>query len=484
MKNRSWLLPLGTLTLGLVLGSLWSPRPKPPTPEQIAAATARHSSKSDNSLSRSSNSSANSSSRSQGSNRYNASFSEELSVENLIRVFSSIDDEDEINPMEFARYAHQISSLNEFEAKALLAELQIPFAEGQEDEEEMAEFAQFVSIVVFSRLCELNGPEAMQMLQDGKLGKDLLDEYSGIGMNAWVAADPEGASHWFNGALSQLDQLAAQGVDLEDTEDPTAALIIEGEVFDSYLRSMAKLDPEGLQNSIDSYQSEEVREEMQAVLAEAIVENASSKNEIMTLLNDDTFDQYAHGKVDLIHKLSESEPLEAARYVESQAPSATRDAMLLSVASSLLQDNPADGAAWYQAQELSSETTETERMQTITSQWMYKDLEGAATWLLEQPNNDSRDNSEALLAHRSAQTGEWEAAFRWSADISDPQAQTRTLDRVLSRSWNRRDNSFDPDAVAAARSAGFGKEVDNYIQSKAPTEGGGGRLDGRSGLSE
>ena len=467
MKIGQWILPLSTLIFGLALGSLWSPRTKSPSSEELAKAASLHSTKSNNHSSSNPSSISSTASRSQRNGRHSTP-NKELTPENLIQAFGAIHDEEKINPMEFARYGTQLSQLNEFEAKALLIELKGPFDEDQEKE---AEVAQFASIVIFSRLCELNGPEAMKMLHDGELDDDLIDDLSSIGMNAWVAADPEGASHWFNGALSKLDQIIAEGGDSENIQDPAASLIVDSDMFESYMREMTTLDPEGLKNSITQYQSDEVKETLQESLAEHLVENLNSKEEIISVLNDNTFAHYEHGKIDLVQKLSESNPREAASYVEAQAPSATRDAMMLRVANALFQEKPAEGAAWYQKQELSPETLEFERLQHITTHWMYSDLEGAATWLLEQPNDNQRDRSEALLANRSAQTKEWEAAFRWSADISNTSTQQESIQNLLNQAWNRRENTLDPDAVQAARQAGYGQIVDDYVKAKTADDG-------------
>ena len=48
MKIGQWILPLGTLIFGLALGSLWSPRTKSPSSEELAKAASLHSKKSNN----------------------------------------------------------------------------------------------------------------------------------------------------------------------------------------------------------------------------------------------------------------------------------------------------------------------------------------------------------------------------------------------------------------------------------------------------
>ncbi|MGJ8724898.1 MAG: hypothetical protein ACSHYB_10110 [Roseibacillus sp.] len=468
-------IPVGALLFGLALGTLWSPREKDLTPEQITAALSRQASKSTHSSSRSGLSANNrSSTRSQGNPR-NSSLYQELTVENLISTFKNLQDEEEINPMALARYAAQLTNMGEFEVTALLKELQGPF---DEEDGAMQEVAESISIIVFSRLCELNGPEAMRMLHSGELGED-IDDVAILGMNAWVAADPEGARRWFQGAMLEVDKVILAGGEEEDLKG-AASLLEETDIISAYLRGMTALDPDAVKESIASLQSDEIREHMQMELSEQLIEGANSKDQILSLLNDDTFKDFGHAQIELIAKLTQVDTDAAESWATTQPLSLNRDHMYASIANSLLQENPSEGAAWYQAQELSPDTSEAERLQRITNRWMVRDLEGAATWLLQQPNNPDRDYSESLLATRSAQNDEWEAAFRWNSDITDASTQEESLNRLLRQSWDRRSNSINQEAIQAAHASGHGHAIDAFLQSKDAAATGSSRLSGKS----
>lgn len=457
MKISGIALPAGTLLLGLLSGSIWSPRAKEPTAEQIAqAASQLHSSKSNNHPSDSSSLTQTNSSKSGSRRQRNGISSIELTPENLIGIFAGIDDESEINPMEFARYAAQISNLNELESIALLKSLQGPF---DEDDYETGETAGIVSVIVFSRLCEVNGPEAMRMLDSGELGEELVEEMSGIGMNSWVAADPDGASRWINETMGKIDELALSGADLDELEELNS---LSEELMASYVHGMSAIDPEKLKNNIASYQSDEVRDTMQELLTDQLVNKANSKEEITALLEDPTLDS-DYGKTDLVRKLSATDPELAADYAQSQPQGRARDEMLASVAEQLINENPAEGAEWYQQQELSPDSSESKRLQKITSQWMHQDLEEAASWLLEQPNTSERDAAESSLAQQSANSEDWDAAFEWSADISDPEKRKNATNQIIRQAWNSYQNTFNPEAAEAARRAGLENEIRPYL---------------------
>ena len=459
------LIPIGTLAIGLLFGSLWSPRAKEPTPEQIAQAASQfRSSKSSRYPAGSGNGSQSSATSSKGSSERDFNTSEEFNLETLVDLMSTLRDNDEhINPMALARYAAQISKLNEIEALALLQELKGPFDESYRPD--TAEIAGFASIIVFSRLCELNGPEAMRLLASEELGKGMEDEFSTMGMNAWVAADPEGATAWFNNALMKVDTTLASGGDPEEIEDPdTVFLDSNTAAFESYINGMSLHDPEALKETISNYQSEELRENLMEEYSRQMAENAESKEEVLALLNDESLPTDSSNKIELIEKLSEYDLPSATSYVEDQPVSISRDNLLATVASEMLRKDPAKGAAWYQAQEISSDAGESLRLQTITGQWMHRDIEGAANWLLEQPNTPQRDTSESYLANQSARNGEWEAAFRWQSDISNPEARQNTRNQLLGQGWDRRNNTFKPEAYQAAQEAGLGEAADAYLE--------------------
>ena len=460
MNIHKWALLSGALIFGLVFGCLWSPRSRTPSAEELAAANSRQAKKSQQLSSENSSDNPNST-LSKGIPRKSLA-QRELTIENLILAFSGVETEDEINPMEFARYGGQLAQMNERQVTTLLKELQGPF---EEEHEDMAGVAQSFATIVFARLCELNGPDAMRMLASGELDTSNTSEVATLGMNAWVAADPGSARRWFEKAMHETDGIYLSGGEDDDLEG-AALLISKSDITGAYLRGMSTLNPQAVDDLFASVQNEHVRYLLQNRLAGHVVHRAESKNEILSLLHGESLKDFGPAHVDLIENLVKVDPNEAKTWATAQPLSRDRDDMYSNIATELIKQEPAEGAAWYQAQELSPNTNEGQRLGNITRTWMNQDIEGAATWLLEQPNNAERDMAEAALAFHTVRTGDWESVFQWNADISTTTARQNNLNRILRQTWDPRKRAFKSGALEAARAAGNNEAIDAFVRSK------------------
>ena len=467
MKVSQWALPFGTLLLGLVLGGLWNSKSNHPSVDKLAQAHFRHPLKSTPQASGSLSSSNQYPTQKQAQIR-EGSDEQELTSENLLSIFGSFWNQDEMNPMAFSRYSAQLAQMGELQSIDLLKKLQGPI---NGEDQEKARVASFASQFVFARLCELNGPEAMRMLSSGELGDTLPDEVAGIGMNAWVAADPEGARRWFETAMVEYDDaiLAREG---GVAPKGTALLILESDITRAYLRGMAAKNPEAIGKSIASFQRRSIREDLQIELADYLIEKVETKDEVLALLNSEIFNDYPYAYDGFADKLARMDFDAARRWAETQPVSLKRDLMNFNIAATLSKEDPQRAASWYLAQELSPESdAKRSRLSNYEDTWAVQDLEGAANWLLEQPNNSPTRSIRAEFSphqHPPAPV-DWEAAFRWSSDDSPTIQQTNKPPSIelLRSAWDSRYNTrLNPEAEKAARAAGLGQAVDDYIKSK------------------
>ena len=458
MTTNAWLLPGAALLFGLAAGALWSPRPKDPTPKQLAQAiTQAQSTKSNNHITHTSSNTQETRSGVRRKRTQAGGSVEELTAENMVQILSFFNNEKDLNLMELLRYGGLLTDASEPQTLELLQNLKNLQTE---DDSSFMEGSLVATGALFTRLCELNGPRAMEMLTSGELGPIDQADFGLLGMNSWLAADPEGAKNWVIGTYKQLDQALINEEDFSEEDNPVLAMVASDDFMEQYLYGMSKIDPEGLQESLTQLGSEELREELLGELATQKADAAESQEEILALLSEENHEGGTY-KGQLIQKLAESDPAKAKELALSQPPGPERDNLLASLTSDFMREDPAAGAAWYQAQEL-TDTTEQERLNTITKQWAGRDLEGAAGWLLEQPNTPDRDSSEAALASRSARASEWEAAFRWTSDISDEKHRQKSLDTILSRAWSSHYQTFPPATLQAAKEAGMENALEAY----------------------
>ncbi len=354
--------------------------------------------------------------------------------------------------------------MSEGEAMGMLEEL-TEVKDGEEND--AREMKAVLAVFLFSRLCEVNGPEAMRMVADGEFGATMdgqADEMLAMGMNAWVAADPEGAKEWFDGVIGEVDALALDGGMEEDMENATGVmkLLNEQELMDAYLRGMAKHDAEGLAKSMEGLRHEEVREGMEASIFEAVVEAETTVDGMIGLLKQYEGTEGTYARMTAIRKLSELDNAQAAKWVEGRQASAERDHLGTQVAGDMLKKDPAAGAKWYMEQEIHDASREADRLQRITWQWGGKDYEAASQWLERQPDGAVRDGAESSMAQVAAGRRQWTESMAWLGSISDENVRITAMDNVFRRGWNRSEKVMDTGLLEAAEAAGLGEAARDY----------------------
>ena len=461
MKVGQWVLLASACLLGLVLGSFFGPRPNTPTSERATKEDSQLAAKSANQRSPHSFSSSQASAQSEGEAR-ESSFPRELTVENVVLTFRDFFYQSDANPMQIARFGARLTEMDEAEVTALLKGLQKPLLA---KDGSTIELAPFVTEFVFCRLCELNGPEAMRILHSGLLGSDPMRNFGAVGMTAWIAANPESAQSWFEKTMRDVDEVSTTDKS-DDSIGSSAILIGESDIRGAYLRGMLSLRPEKIEENIASYQSETVRINLQIGLFDELMKKANTAGEIVTLLNKDTFQDYPTAYQEFADELARVDFDAARSWAESQPISRKRDLMNFSIGATLAKDDPEKAATWLLAQELSPETKQGSRTSAIINYWPRQDLEGAASWLLEQPNDSSRDISEFQIAGRASEVGDWEAAFRWNEDISNESLRKRSLNRLFDKAWNHNSSEISPKVEPAARASGHWEKLKAYLEGR------------------
>ena len=381
----------------------------------------------------------------------------ELTREALIQSFSGLANE-EANLMELARSCGMITTMGESEARDLLLALARPQEGDAEDADEMRGI---ISAIVFTRLCELNGPEAMGMVAAGELGEEFDDDFVALGMNSWMAADPEGAGAWFYEFVAEADELA-DGVRMGEEEiEEEMTLLENNEFLAAAMRGLAKHDASALSEYVEEIADVEFRELMEMKVFEAAVANETSAEGLLALLEQD-LGEASHERREAVLKLSELDLAAAVQWVEKAPVGAERDSLVSLVASEMLEDDPASGAEWYMSQELVSEEIQSDRMEDIVSQWGYKNLEAADEWLSAQSNDEQRDPAEARLAQIASYKEDWRKAMNWIGEISDEEVRNAALREVFNRGYRRGGGAVNADLNQAAEEAGFGEAAEKY----------------------
>jgi hypothetical protein len=382
----------------------------------------------------------------------------ELTKEALMQSFMGVVNEEEANLMELARYCGMITTMGESEAHDLLRALALPL-EG--DEENADEIRGIISAIVFTRLCELNGPEAMGMVAAGELGEEFEDDFTSLGMNSWIAADPDGAREWFYGLLAEGDELALSGGE-EEAEGRLLLLEDGDDLVGATVRGLAKDDLADLTERVGQLEDPEVRADMETAIFEASVKNETSVEGLLALLETNQGESGRSGRYEALEKLRKLDVAQAAEWVENVEVSNERDRMVSRVADSMLESDPASGAEWYMNQELMSEGPQNDRMAHIVQSWAGKDFEAAESWLETQANDAQRDESESRLARIATYQNEWDGALGWVGDISDDAMREKALRSVLKHGYDRRGEEMNADLLQAAEEAGFGEEARGF----------------------
>jgi hypothetical protein len=378
--------------------------------------------------------------------------SAQIDLKNILTWFSNFDDEAQMDPMFLIRQASQLTMLNQREAVDLLKLLVQP--DPDDPEGNFEESRQAVTAILFARLCELNGPEAMRLVANDPAFEDFQEEFLAMGMNSWVAANPEGARSWFEGLVGEGEamMLKSPAGDFE----PTGLLKLldeHQELGQAYIYSMTKTSPEVLEKWIEGIKSEEIRDSMREELMSAFVQGESESNGLIDLLNKST--DYNSVRISAIEKLTKINLTQAKEWLEKQPAGSTRDYEISTVANELIKKDSKAGIEWYMKQELQAPDQIANRLTTITNELSNEDPDIAAEWIQKQPDNAIRDKAEIAMANVTASHDNWSQSMSWIAGVENEEAQLDALDDILGTGWDRETKQLRPEVLAAAKAAGF-----------------------------
>ncbi|MEP4077486.1 hypothetical protein [Haloferula sp.] len=379
------------------------------------------------------------------------------SLEELLTTLSTIGDESQLDMMLLIRHASMLTRLNESEAIDLLQHLAQPVAD--DDFGEREEFNEIASAIIFTRLCELNGPEAMRMASAGELMEGLDEDVTVWGMNSWIAADPEGAQRWYEGIMKDADAFILKGD--ENATPPAMMMVIDNdETRRAYFNGMAKHDPEALEESINQFESDDVRNAMRADLMISLVGQETQAEGLVDILNKSTEHNEARGLA--IEKLSELDPDQAVAWIETQPAGKSRDNEINTVASTLMDRDSESGIDWYMSQQMHDPEREKDRLSRITYHLARDDSTVAAQWVEQQPDNATRDHAELAMAWTYANQKDWDSSMAWVAGVENQSSRDDTLNKIFERGWNREEGALQPEILSAAEAAGFGDAAGAY----------------------
>ncbi len=377
----------------------------------------------------------------------------------LLAVFGELRDSTEINPMELIRRCALMSMLREGEAVDLLEQLSDKAGEDGAEREMLI----LSGAIVFARLCELNGPRAMQLVADGELD-ELVDEgdlgaVAAMGMNAWVASDPEGARRWFEGLVADMDQLAAvDGVE-QDMTGMLSLLKIE-ELRKAYFDGMVEVDPFGVEQRVAGLEHEEVRDVMAEEVMRSLVDSAGTVEELRDVLGREVTDGQV--RFEAVQKMAQLDTRAAAEWVGDQAASEERDREVIEVAEKLMGEDLDSGVEWYLEQRLISPESEQARCSRIVQRIAAVDPERAARWATSRPEGPLRDAAEVAMAWHGVNYGDWDAGMAWLAEVGSSALRDEALGEMFRNGWDREAGALRPEVVAAAEAAGFGGAAEAY----------------------
>lgn len=368
-----------------------------------------------------------------------------------LAALARIDELQEVNFMQLLRHGSFVTSMSENEVISAIAALTAKGEEQADDHGDSEEIVQMFSALLFARMAELNGPEALRMVMAGEFGEMWEgdeDELIPIGMGSWVDADPEGAFKWFQG---------------EGMKDPKMReLFDDSTVQSAFFAAMARHDPtQALQLA------QETGEELSSDSIEVIARYEESVEGLENMLAQTA----GEVQLEVFNVMSERDPKSARQWLEQQSANTIndRDPYVASVAENLMAADQETGIEWYMNQEISSEEGTRERFRTVVNELADSDPAAAAEWLAEQADVPARDAAELQLARDLARAQSWSESFRWAAELSSPQQQSETANWILRRGWDRATQSMSEEVSQAAQGAGFESQLRSYLEKNTPT---------------
>lgn len=133
-------------------------------------------------------------------------------------------------------------------------------------------------------------------------------------------------------------------------------------------------------------------------------------------------------QIGLIATLASSDLAAALKEAEKMTNPKQQSQLLSNIASN--SQNIEEVAAWLQARPESKQTKSL--YQTLTSQWVFRDSKGAATWIEKLPEGAGKEESVRIYALHIVEN-EPQAAIQWAGKIHDEKEREKTLTSIASR---------------------------------------------------
>jgi hypothetical protein len=361
---------------------------------------------------------------------------------NYLTELAQVDDFEEINFLELLRHGHFITKLSEGEVTNLIAGMR----EEEQGGQEFGELRQVFMALLFARMAELNGPEAMRMAVADELGKQFEgdeDDLMTIGMSSWVDADPEGAAAWFREAGAQ---------------DPKFREALEDEdVQQAFYAAMARHDMQMALELLHEQGGEALEDNM-----EVVARYEKSIEGLQGML------QSADGdaRYEVFEVMSARDPAAAAAWLGEQGGIENRDRYVWVVGEAMLERGAPDAVEWYMAQELTADG-DAMRSSQIVDHLAGQDATKASNWLEAQPDTPARDRAEDSLARHWNNEANYAESFRWVNEISDDTMRTEAAESMIRQGWDREEQRMQPDLDRAAREAGYGGQLDAIVAERS-----------------
>lgn len=375
----------------------------------------------------------------------------EIGIDNLLdylKEMSQKRNSGDPNFLELVRHGAMIGELDANGVQNLIAQLDAMVAEDSQFED----LAEFAAGIAFMRWCEVDGPAALAELVVTKsnLMKKEADDFAKVGIQAWTAADPEGARVWVEKEVRELDQL------LQDGKKPTEleSVLDQEELYKIFLEEYVEVRGQDALEIFQDVQNEEIKSKLRDNVIESLAEREDSVAELQNLLSQ-TEPGELNSRREVIRKLAVKANTESRFWVEQQVPTKERDHLVTLVAEEYLKSDLPAAADWYLKQELVGETRHQDRYSRIFGVWRQKDLAAAYSWLMLQPDTPSRDTAESLAANSAVGQKDYLSAVEWVSGIQNEGLKQQAFDRIIKNAKRQEEGGLPEGMLEAAKEAGF-----------------------------
>ena len=367
---------------------------------------------------------------------------------NFLKEMSQKKQSGDPNFLELVRYGAMIGELDVDGVQNLITQLDTMVASDPQFED----LAEFAATMAFMRWCEVDGPGALAelLVSESPLMREESDDFAKAGIEAWTAADPEGARAWIEKEVRKLDQMLQAGEKPNELE----TVLDQGELYKVFLEEYVEARGQDALDVFANVQNEEVKSKLRDHVIESLAEREDSVAELQTLLAQ-TEPGELNSRREVMRKLAVKANAESRSWVEQQAPTKERDHLVTLIAGEYLKTDPAAAAAWYLQQELVGETRDQDRYSRIFGVWRQKNLLEANAWLRSQPDTQSRDVAESLAANSAVGQKDYLGAVAWVSGIQRDGLRRQAFENIIKNAQRQEDGVLPEGMLAAAKEAGF-----------------------------